>query len=348
MSRFRMALIPILVGLGLGYGCSQAYRDPTLPSTSENTIEQTKEKGPVKLVIKLSPQSPRLSDLVDFEIEVIYAADIQIKPPAFGQSVGDFLVRDYSEKSNNNQPASSDDKEKPNTRRFFYRLEPVHAGLHLIRSIAIEFIDNRSDSENRGQSSTIESDPIEVEITSELGDKVPSLADLAPMLPPRPLSQSSSWKWLWFALPVALAAVALIWFRRRATIKTNEPTPLTPSEIAHQALAALLAENLPAHGRVQEFYVRLTGIVRFYIEGTTGVRAPEQTTEEFLRAMHSRNLFPPAQSVRLQEFLEAADMVKYAGQQPNPDQIELSIARAREFVQMQSPVSIPVSSNGGQ
>jgi hypothetical protein len=185
---------------------------------------------------------------------------------------------------------------------------------------------------------------LEVKVTSELGDKVPSLTDLAPMLPPRSLEQSTSWKWLWLVLPILLAIGLLVWSRKRKAKQEIGPPPLSPSEIAHRALSQLLAENLPSQGRVQEFYIRLTGIVRVYIEGTTGVRAPEQTTEEFLRTMHSRNLFSPAHSVRLQEFLEAADMVKYAGQQPNPEQIELSIARAREFVQMPSPASTLVPS----
>ncbi len=110
----------------------------------------------------------------------------------------------------------------------------------------------------------------------------------------------------------------------------------TPEETAHAALAALLAENLPSRGLFKEFYLRLTGIVRQYIEDTTGIRAPEQTTEEFLRDMRSRESFPLDSSVRLAEFLEAADMVKYAGQQPGQDQIDESILRAREFVDMKT------------
>jgi hypothetical protein len=139
----------------------------------------------------------------------------------------------------------------------------------------------------------------------------------------------------------------VVWLRRRKTNKVVEPLPLTPGEIAQQALAALLAEDLPAQGRVQEFYVRLTSIVRRYIEGTTGIRAPEQTTEEFLRTMHARDLFPATQSVRLQDFLEAADMVKYAGQQPSAEQIELSITRAQEFVCLRASDSIQNPSQGG-
>ena len=128
---------------------------------------------------------------------------------------------------------------------------------------------------------------------------------------------------------------------RRRKRRPVEPRRQTPEEIAQAALAQLLAENLPARGLVKEFYLRLTGIVRQYVEDTTGIRAPEQTTEEFLRDMRSRAAFPPERSVRLAEFLEAADLVKYAGQQPEEGQIDQAIARAHEFVNLKpSPAAV--------
>lgn len=152
------------------------------------------------------------------------------------------------------------------------------------------------------------------------------------MFPPKPLEEGFSWWWAWLTVPLIALIGFVVWRRRRRTDTAVEPVKLSPAEIARAALAQLLAENLPAQGRFQEFYLRLTGVVRQYIEGTTGVRAPEQTTEEFLRAMRSQQLFGVEQSVRLQDFLEAADMVKYAGQEPAASQIDLSIASAREFI----------------
>ena len=96
----------------------------------------------------------------------------------------------------------------------------------------------------------------------------------------------------------------------------------------------MLAENLPGRGLVKEFYLRLTGIVRQYVEDTTGIRAPEQTTEEFLRDMRSSAAFSPDRAGRLAEFLEAADLVKYAGQHPDKSQLDQAITRAHEFVNL--------------
>jgi hypothetical protein len=94
----------------------------------------------------------------------------------------------------------------------------------------------------------------------------------------------------------------------------------------------LIAEELPSRGMVKEFYLRLTGIVRVFIEGKTGLRAPEQTTEEFLRDMRASSRFDGPHAYRLQEFLTAADLVKYAGQTPDESSITTSVERAREFI----------------
>jgi hypothetical protein len=173
-----------------------------------------------------------------------------------------------------------------------------------------------------------------VNVTSELGDGVPSLASLEPMLPPQQVPQSVPTRWLVASGLAALVLVLVVAALRRRKRRPIELRRRTAEEIAQAALALLLAEDLPGRGLFKEFYVRLTGIVRQYVEDTTGIRAPEQTTEEFLRDMRSRAAFPPERSVRLAEFLEAADLVKYAGQQPGEGQLEHAVARAHEFVNL--------------
>jgi hypothetical protein len=319
----------LLAFAGCGFGTTE--RGESQPPA--DAIERSAEKGPVKLHVRVWPAKPRLSDLVEMEITAESQPEVEIKAPAYGQAVGDFLVRDYSER-----PA---DKGPRNARRFRYQLEPASAGKHLIRSVSVEFVDRRPNSEGNGEPTLIETDPLEIEVSSEFGDAAPNLANLEPMLPPESVPQVTPLGWL-VAVAAGIATVVSItalWRRRQR--RPVEQRRLTPEEIAHAALAALLAEKLPARGLIKEFYLRLTGIVRLYIENTTGLRAPEQTTEEFLRDMRSREMFSPERSVRLAEFLEAADMVKYAGQEPDEVQIDEAVLRAREFVDMKSaPVNL--------
>lgn len=355
----RLHILRCMIVFGLlscsGCGTGSLQQNTGAPVEDGAALERTTEKGPVKLTLWISPKEPRLSDLIEMDIDVFAESDVEIKAPEFGRAVGDFLVRDYSDRSSalalessngRNQsatpskPSSTDGASgavQGTARRFHYQLEPVNTGRHLIRSIGIEFVDRRANSEAKGQTSLIESEPVELNITSELGDQVPDLANLEPMVPPQPIADSSSWYWMGLGIVGAIAAGLLLWRWKSRRSRQPEPRRLSPEEIAHAALATLLAENLPEQGLFKEFYLRLTGIVRQYIEGTTGLRAPEQTTEEFLRAIRSREVFTVDRSNRLIEFLEAADMVKYAGQTPAADQIAVSIMRAREFVDMRHP-----------
>jgi LPXTG-motif cell wall-anchored protein len=320
-----------------GCGGNRA-NDGTTPPSAADAIERTALKGPAKLLVRVWPRQPRLSDLVSMDVLIEAQPGVEIKPPAFGQAVGDFLIRDYSE-----PPPETGAK---NLRRFHYQLEPTHAGKHLIRSVSLQFVDNRPQSERRGETTLIETDPLEVDVTSELGENAPNLADLEPMVPPRSVPRGFATGWLIAAGVAALLAVLAIVLWRRRKRRPIEPKRLTALEIAHAALARLLAEDLPARGLFKEFYLRLTGIVRQYVEDTTGIRAPEQTTEEFLRDMRSRAVFPHERSNRLAEFLEAADLVKYAGQEPQQQEIDQSIARAQEFVNAKASPSAAVSAVG--
>lgn len=314
----------VLLAWFLLAGCGGSPPNPGAAAAPSDAIVRTAEKGPVKLRIQVWPREPRLSDLVEMEILVEAEADVEVSPPAFGQAVGDFLVRDYSER-----PA---ERNAANTRRFHYQLEPVQAGKHLIRSVAIRFTDRRDGSESGGEPVLLESDPLEIVVTSELGTDAPDLADLEPMLTPEELPGVSRipW-WIGGAVAAVLAVLAARFLRGRGG-REPEPPRQSPEEVAHAALASLLLEELPRRGLFKEFYLRLTGIVRRYIEDTTGIQAYEQTTEEFLRAMRSRALFSPQRSNRLAEFLEAADMVKYAGQEPQAGQVDEATLRAREFI----------------
>jgi hypothetical protein len=325
-------------GMLLLAGCGTQDGKPSASSKSANAIERTAEKGPVKMIVRVSPREPRLSDLVEMDVTVESAPGVAIKPPAFGQAVGDFLIRDYNER-----PSEAGDG---NRRRFHYQLEPAHAGKHLIRSVSVEFVDNRASAEGKGEASLIETDPLEVNVTSELGNETPSLAKLEPMLPPSPVRRAGTIGWMVVAGAAILGAIAALVALRRRKRPPVESRRQTAEEIAHAALERLLAEDLPGRGFIKEFYLRLTGIVRQYVEDTTGIRAPDQTTEEFLRDMRSRAEFPPERSARLAEFLEAADLIKYAGQEPAEGQIEQAIVRAHEFVNL-APASTAAMASGG-
>jgi hypothetical protein len=330
-------------------GCDRLEQDKSKTESADSadqSILKSTEKGGVRLDVEVYPKEPRLSDLVDLTIKIVHPSAMKVEPPVFGQSVGDFAVRDFSERSSttasttinttanaesgkptDSEGAPSDEK---TTQVIRYQLEPMFSGKHLIRSIPIVFTEKSAQGEETRD--VVQSEPIEINVVSEFGDVSSDLSQVDPMTDP--IAPKQNWFWLVLGI-VCLIGFLSAWvywlIKRRSELPVVAPM-LSPEQIANMALAELVAEQLPTRGMVKEFYLRLTGIVRVFIESKTGLRAPEQTTEEFLRDMRASSQFDGPQAYRLQEFLTAADLVKYAGQTPDESSITQSLERAREFI----------------
>ena len=113
--------------------------------------------------------------------------------------------------------------------------------------------------------------------------------------------------------------------------------PPPPHEVAYRELDALLAENLIGRGLAKLFYVRLSNILRHYIENRFGLRAPESTTEEFLIALRASEALERRHKDLLRRFLEHCDLVKFAKLKPSTDQIEGAVTSCREFIKQTEP-----------
>lgn len=107
---------------------------------------------------------------------------------------------------------------------------------------------------------------------------------------------------------------------------------MTPLERALRELDSLMQRNLPEKGLFKDFYVELTLVVRRYIERRHGIQAPEQTTEEFLAAAAQHTHFNPTSLGELKAFLEAADLVKFAGISATVSTTTEAVKKAREYI----------------
>lgn len=138
----------------------------------------------------------------------------------------------------------------------------------------------------------------------------------------------------WGACVVAaVAGLALLAWLAKKLRRRVVLARMAPRERALLELRELLDRGLPAKGRVKEFYVALTLVVRRYIERRHGVRAPELTTEEFLQEAAKHPAFSRETLARLRDFLDAADLVKFAGVAATPDAIAQSVASTRAYLE---------------
>ncbi len=135
----------------------------------------------------------------------------------------------------------------------------------------------------------------------------------------------------WIGL--AAAALALLAWAVAATRRRIRLARMAPRERALLELRELLARDLPGKGQAKTFYVELTRVVRRYIERRYGIRAPELTTEEFLLEATQHSAFVGETLLRLRDFLDAADLVKFAGLTATPPMIERSVGATRAYLE---------------
>ena len=127
-----------------------------------------------------------------------------------------------------------------------------------------------------------------------------------------------------------LAAIAYLIVRKiRTMVRIHRMSPI---ERAMYELELLLKKGLPGRGFYKDFYVELTMVVRRYIERRHAVRAPNLTTDEFLRAARENPAFTREAIAELKNFLESADMVKFAGVEATPEMADAATGKAKDYL----------------
>lgn len=289
-------------------------------------LEKKNSNGPVTAVVRLSDEKITIADTVRLEIEAVSEENWQVELPELGSDSEMFGVADYGF-------YGPDTTENGGTRLGkWYKLEPFVSGEYTIPELKITF--SEAGTENTGEN-FVTTPAITVSVTS-LGDdergRMTQLHHIKGVVSLPPPSR------VWIAVSATVillaAAVAAYLTARTRKRKAEEPPPAEPPHIiALRRLENLKREDLVAQGMVEEFYVRLSDIVRRYIEDRFGLRAPERTTEEFLIDVSTGNSLRKKDSDLLENFLVHCDLVKFAAHRPSGNEIGESLHSAEMFIQ---------------
>ena len=175
-----------------------------------------------------------------------------------------------------------------------------------------------------------------VELITLLGDGIP-LTELASDI--RGPVSAGGRPWWWWAIAAGAAASALgftWWLRSRRAPEPAEP-PLPPAEWALREMDRLEQDRLAERGEVEGFFVRLSDVVRTYVERRFSIAAPERTTQEFLREASRHPDLRGGHEQALGAFLRSADMVKFAAVRPGAEHCSQALAAMRGFVERTAP-----------
>lgn len=201
-----------------------------------------------------------------------------------------------------------------------------------------------------GAADTLATDPFRIGVASVGLDESGDIREIK-----GPLSIARSW-WavvLWLALAaVAAGSGFYVWRRRRSRPVLERPGPPPPPPRPHhvvalEALAELESSRLLDQGRVKEYHVRVSEIVRAYVEGQLEVPALEMTTGEVVDGLEGAALGAPLCN-KFRSFLERCDLVKFAKLRPAGDDSRASLALARDLVRRTSGTGSPEPAAGSR
>jgi hypothetical protein len=286
-------------------------------------IDETYRRGPVSFRAALSRKEITIAERVTMLLEIRAREGYRAELPSFGEKLELFGIVDYE----TFRPELQGDTVV--TRRT-YELEPFLSGEYAIPPMTVRFT-----AEGDSVLYSVESDTLRVRVNSILPEDLAEfdIRDAAgPVDIPADYTPAIV---ITAAVLAAAAAIYLLWRRRSA--KTAAAMRVPAHEIAYRALEKLLARGLIEKQLYKEFTAEVADILRRYIEGRFGLRAPERTTEEFLiEAREGLNVEEERKRI-LAEFLVHCDLVKFASLEPGEDDVKRTFATACDFIEATKP-----------
>jgi len=302
-------------------GCGEDSKDRASKTTFE--VDEVYDRGPVSVHIRLDKTKMTIADTVLLQLEASVQQGYELQMPKVDKVLENFGIVDWDNLGN-----KLDDRNNVVT-AYQYRLEPFLSGKYDIPAFTFAFHDvNDPNSKHE-----LSSEPITVEVTSLLGEERAKLVieDIEGVVE---MPKAASRWWLWGLGVLAVAVIPAGWLllrsrRTKALVRIFRPA----HELAYARLRALVADELVEAGRIKEFYERISGILRHYIEDRFDLRAPERTTEEFLAELRFTEVLSASQKEALGEFMTHCDLVKFAKHEPTTEQVQRTFDLVKDFIE---------------
>lgn len=287
-------------------------------------IDKHYERGPLSVHVRIDKSKLTIAETFLLEFEATIEPGYEVQMPKVDKVLENFGIVDW------NNLGKRLDEENNVINTYRYRLEPFLSGKYEIPAFTFEFYDVNSTEEKKYE---LSSEPIEVEITSLLGEQRSELVieDIEGVVEmPR---QASLW-WIWLLIIVVIFAATGGWILLRRKRVAKLIRIFKPAhEIAYERLRALVEKKLVETGKIKEFYEEISSILRHYIEHRFEMRAPERTTEEFLAELKYSDVLSAPDKESLEEFLIHCDLVKFAKHSPTTEQIQRTFDLVKEFIE---------------
>ena len=294
--------------------------EPILDSNESAAASTQTTRGPVTLTLTADPATADAGEQVRIRVTVTTQERVTMMTPLLeeAETMGAFTVLHRGETTD----IPLEDGRRSWTQEVI--VDSFEPGIHPVPAVELTFADDRTKPATTGH---ITSDPLDITIESLHADV--SSAELQDIRGWILLPRDAWWPYI---VGVGVLVGIGLWLTGRGRGDRILTPPPTAAEVARVSLSDLRHAGLLQRDEVDTFYVRLSGIVRTYIEGRFGLLAPRKTTSEFLHDAGGDAHLKQDQQSQLAAFLQMADLVKFARHLPPVEHGHDALDQAVTFV----------------
>jgi len=269
-----------------------------------------------------------IGEKVKYSITIDMPKDTKIEFPVIDSMLieAGFAIRDFGEE----QPVKL--SKTHNRIKYWYILDTYVTGSYTIPSVGLKY------TLPDGVKGNIETKEVFLEVKSVIkeGENAEDIRDIK-----MPVNIPFNFKkFIIIGLILAILICITIsgyFYIRHKYIKAQIEEVIPPHIIALKDLENLKTMSLETETMVKEYYGKVSGVVRHYIEQRFDLHAPEMTTEEFLSTLTGNDSLRKDHKNLLRDFLKHCDMVKFAKYGPTKDEIGNVYCSAKRFVEETIP-----------
>ncbi|MEQ8172995.1 MAG: BatD family protein [Candidatus Eremiobacterota bacterium] len=274
----------------------------------------------VDIAVKVDKQEITAGDVIEYTLTV--KSDKSIKPafPEKGLNVAPFELLDFSK--------TESEENGMIIRNYIYKISIYETGDFELAPVIFKYVINGKE----------ESKSTEKAIKIKVKSVLPADAnDIKPIKAPQEFKTPVPYRFLYTAGLIMLILFLLIvisyFLYRKYVMKKSrkeEALPLLPpEEEAHKSIDELIKLNLLHEGKIKDFYITLSDIVRRYVERRFVIMTFEKTTDEIIHQMRQKDIrYVNNLKVLLSDF----DLVKFAKLIPSNAECNGHVLKSRNFI----------------
>jgi len=251
---------------------------------------------------------------------------LKVEPPSLGSYLGAFEIKDF------NAFPPQKDKEGRSIYKYQYNLTIFDVGEYVIPPVEVTYTDSS------GEKKILLSDRLFITVKSVSGEDV-EMADIRGIKPPIGIKGGYGTYYVIFLILIAALAVLFFYLRARSRalkIPEIEMVRRPAGEVAYSELEGLKNSELLKEGRIKEYFIILSDIIKKYLQERFSFSALDKTTDEIQNKLKEMRI-KTEQIDSIYSFFGFCDLVKFAKYIPPAHEIEKAFENAKLIVDQTLP-----------